>query len=46
MVDGTPLLDLKPYVPPFDDRGGDVRIGWFTNRLGPLGETRADERFR
>jgi len=45
MVDGTPLLDLKPYVPAFDDRGG-ARIGWFAERLGPLADTRADERFR
>ena len=45
MVDGTPLLDLKPYVPEFDDRE-DVRIGWFAGRLGSLAEVRADERFK
>ncbi len=45
MVDETPLLDLKPYVPAFDDRP-DARIGWFSDRLGPLAETKADERFR
>ena len=44
MLDGTPLLDLKPYVPAFDDRD-DVRIGWFTNRLDRLPETLADARF-
>jgi tRNA-Thr(GGU) m(6)t(6)A37 methyltransferase TsaA len=44
MVDGTPLLDLKPYVPPFDDRE-DVRIGWFAGRLERLSEVRADDRF-
>jgi tRNA (adenine37-N6)-methyltransferase len=44
MVDGTPLLDLKPYVPAFDDRP-DARIGWFAGRLGPLAEARADDRF-
>ena len=27
MLDGTPLLDIKPYVPPFDHRE-DVRLGW------------------
>ena len=26
MVDGTPLLDIKPYVPAFDERH-DVRVG-------------------
>jgi tRNA-Thr(GGU) m(6)t(6)A37 methyltransferase TsaA len=45
MVDGTPLLDIKPYVPAFDERH-DVRIGWFTERLGGLPEARADNRFR
>ena len=45
MVDGTPLLDIKPYVPAFDERH-DVRVGWFTDRLGGLPEARADDRFR
>ena len=45
IVDGTPLLDIKPYVPAFDQRE-DVRIGWFTDRLGGLAEARADDRFR
>jgi tRNA-Thr(GGU) m(6)t(6)A37 methyltransferase TsaA len=44
MVDGTPLLDIKPYVPAFDDRD-DVRVGWFTDRLDGLAQTRADGRF-
>jgi tRNA-Thr(GGU) m(6)t(6)A37 methyltransferase TsaA len=45
MVDGTPLLDIKPYVPAFDQRDG-VRVGWFTDRLGGLPDARADDRFR
>lgn len=27
ILDGTPLLDIKPYVPDFD-RPGEIRIGW------------------
>jgi tRNA-Thr(GGU) m(6)t(6)A37 methyltransferase TsaA len=27
MLDGTPILDIKPYVPRFDHRP-DVRVGW------------------
>ncbi|MDY6932399.1 MAG: tRNA (N6-threonylcarbamoyladenosine(37)-N6)-methyltransferase TrmO, partial [Halobacteriota archaeon] len=27
MIDGTPLLDIKPYIPEFDERD-DVRTGW------------------
>ena len=45
MLDGTPLLDIKPYVAALDDRP-DSRSGWFTDRLGALPTTRADDRFR
>ena len=31
MLDGTPLLDIKPYVPDFDART-DVRTGWYAAR--------------
>jgi tRNA-Thr(GGU) m(6)t(6)A37 methyltransferase TsaA len=31
MFDGTPLLDIKPYVPDFDIRE-EVRTGWYTAR--------------
>jgi tRNA-Thr(GGU) m(6)t(6)A37 methyltransferase TsaA len=45
ILDGTPLLDIKPYVPQFDDREG-ARIGWYADRVQSVGETRADGRFR
>ena len=31
VLDNTPLLDIKPYVPDFDVRT-DVRAGWYENR--------------
>ena len=31
MLDGTPLLDIKPYVPEFDLRT-DTRVGWYETR--------------
>ena len=31
MLDGTPLLDIKPYVPEFDIRT-DTRNGWYDPR--------------
>jgi tRNA-Thr(GGU) m(6)t(6)A37 methyltransferase TsaA len=31
MLDGTPLLDIKPYVPDFDAQT-DVRTGWYPTR--------------
>lgn len=30
IVDGTPLLDIKPYIPDFDARS-NVRSGWYDN---------------
>ncbi|MBE0684030.1 MAG: tRNA (N6-threonylcarbamoyladenosine(37)-N6)-methyltransferase TrmO [Anaerolineales bacterium] len=32
VLDGTPLLDIKPYVPDFDLRTEDVRVGWYETR--------------
>jgi tRNA (adenine37-N6)-methyltransferase len=29
LLDGTPVLDLKPYVTRFDQPPGDPRCGWF-----------------
>ena len=31
VLDGTPLIDIKPYVPEFDIRT-DVRTGWYETR--------------
>ena len=31
VLDGTPLLDLKPYVPEFDIKT-DVQTGWYQHR--------------
>ena len=45
VVDGTPLLDIKPYVPDFDG-AEDVRIGWLADRAGRATGKRSDGRFR
>ena len=42
ILDGTPLLDIKPYVPEFD-AFGQSRAGWLEG--GGNGQTRADDRF-
>ncbi|MCD6521375.1 tRNA (N6-threonylcarbamoyladenosine(37)-N6)-methyltransferase TrmO [Candidatus Calescamantes bacterium] len=44
IVDGTPLLDIKPYVPEFDKREG-VKIGWLEKNVYKLSQSRDDERF-
>ena len=40
MLDGTPLLDLKPYVPAFDE-AGEARTGWLEPHLEAVREGRA-----
>ena len=44
IVDGTPLLDIKPYVPKFEKADG-VRIGWLTGKSHLADSARADDRF-
>lgn len=33
MVDGTPVLDIKPYVPLNYLKNGEIRIGWLTGKI-------------
>jgi tRNA-Thr(GGU) m(6)t(6)A37 methyltransferase TsaA len=44
IVDGTPLLDIKPYVPRFDCRA-QARSGWIEKNLDKLDRARDDGRF-
>ena len=44
VLDGTPLLDIKPYVPEFDKQEG-VRIGWLEKSRGKIGKKMSDNRF-
>ena len=45
MVNGTPLLDIKPYVPAFDHRQPE-RPGWLEKAGDAVRDTRADTRFK
>ena len=45
MLDGTPLLDIKPFVPEFDAPQVDVRTGWLEGKAGKAREARSDKRF-
>lgn len=46
IIDGAPILDVKPYVPAFDapDPGG-VRTGWLETRVHRTRDSRDDGRF-
>lgn len=45
ILDGTPVLDIKPYVPALQP-DGDVRIGWMEGRTGAIAGPSADARLR
>jgi tRNA-Thr(GGU) m(6)t(6)A37 methyltransferase TsaA len=46
MLDETPLIDIKPFFPKYDNRD-NVSIGWLEkNKDIPLEKMRADERFK
>jgi len=44
IVDGTPLLDIKPYVPKFDIRKVE-KVGWLEKNVHKLSATKDDGRF-
>ncbi len=44
VLDNTPLLDIKPYVPVFDAQD-QVRSGWLENEKRDVSKQRADCRF-
>ncbi len=44
LLDGTPVLDIKPYVPAFDSFAAE-RTGWLEQAAARVHETRADGRF-
>jgi tRNA-Thr(GGU) m(6)t(6)A37 methyltransferase TsaA len=44
VVDGTPLLDIKPYVPNFDVYEAD-QFGWLEKQVHKLEKTKDDGRF-
>ena len=44
ILDGTPVLDIKPYVPDFDVQE-EVRIGWLEKQRGKIKGKRSDDRF-
>ena len=45
VLDETPLLDIKPYVPDFDGQTG-VRTGWMKNVQKTVAKKKSDNRFK
>ena len=44
IIDGTPLLDIKPCIPEFDFRDVD-KTGWLENNIHALPKAKDDGRF-
>jgi tRNA-Thr(GGU) m(6)t(6)A37 methyltransferase TsaA len=45
IIDGTPLLDIKPYVPEFDTQA-EVRTGWLEKAGKTVSSRKSDDRFK
>lgn len=46
MLNGTPLIDIKPFFSKFDNRT-NTKSGWLDNQGNiPISELRSDERFK
>ena len=44
ILDGTPLLDIKPFIPEFDHRNAE-RIGWLEKKVDKMHSGKDDGRF-
>ncbi|MBC8336262.1 MAG: tRNA (N6-threonylcarbamoyladenosine(37)-N6)-methyltransferase TrmO [Anaerolineales bacterium] len=44
ILNGTPLIDIKPYIPEFEN-AQDVQIGWLDKSKGKVKNKKSDSRF-
>ena len=45
ILNGTPLIDIKPYIENFDKVEGKTRSGWMTSTKEEISKKRSDDRF-
>ncbi len=43
MADGTPVLDIKPYIPDLNPEG-KIRLGWLENKVNGMNKSRSGDR--
>lgn len=46
VLDGTPILDIKPFIPDFDVPKTDIRTGWLERTSKKVLTKTSDERFK
>ncbi|MDN5280703.1 MAG: tRNA (adenine37-N6)-methyltransferase [Clostridiales bacterium] len=44
ILDGSPIIDIKPYIPDFDQHNPE-KIGWYAKNQKRSGKVLADDRF-
>jgi len=44
IIEGTPVLDIKPYIPEFTTNE-KIKIGWLENNIHKLSQSKDDGRF-
>ena len=45
IIDGTPLLDIKPYIPNFDNWDDEYKFGWLEEKQHKAVDKRSDRSF-
>lgn len=45
IINGTPLLDIKPFVPQMED-AGHCEVGWLSEHLKDINRKKSDQRFK
>jgi len=45
ILDGTPIIDIKPYIENFDKIEGSVKSGWMNATKDEVTQKRSDDRF-
>lgn len=45
ILDGTPLIDIKPYIANFDKVEGSTRSGWMKSSSDEVSQKKSDDRF-
>ena len=44
VITGTPLLDIKPYIPEFDNHKVK-KVGWLENKVSEIAHKKSDKQF-
>lgn len=46
ILNGTPLIDIKPFIPAFDYVEGEIDTGWMQSSVDDIKTKRSDKRFK